>query len=368
MACTGRERTAAILEGRPLAGGAGFWLGNPYDETKVLYSRQLGIDLPEPEAVVPGRWQEAVEAAIRRGNAETDLALATGSDLFWCSPELIGACWQHPEGKPMFDCWGGVPRVTLGQPGVFAGCEDPAEIDGFDWPDPDHLDFTAALAIIDHARGKGMGVVGGMWIPFFHTLCDFMGMENYFIKMHTAPAVVDALTDRLLDFYIEANRRFLDAAAPKLEAFFFGNDLGSQEDLLISPKSFERFVLPGIRRVVDHAKGHGMKVMLHSCGAVSKIIPHIIDAGVDALHPLQARAHGMEAAELARRFGKDIAFVGGVDTQDLLPFRSPGEVREEVLRLRDLFGERFIVSPSHEALLPNVSLENVQAMHDAARE
>ena len=195
-----------------------------------------------------------------------------------------------------------------------------------------------------------------------------MGMEEYFVKMHTCPEVVDALTRRILDFYGETNRRFFDAAAGRMEAFFFGNDLGTQQDLLISPACFERFVLPGIREVVDLARSRGLPVLLHSCGAVSKIIPALVGAGIDALHPLQAKAADMEASLLGPAFRDRIAFVGGVDTQELLPRGAPEDVRREVRRLRECFGERFVVSPSHEAVFPDVPIENLAAMEAAARE
>jgi len=362
-----RERIRAIMAGRE-PDRAGFWLGNPHAETKELYCRELGIDYSPWDPAATHSVDEKVAASARMLRAEVDLSSAMGSDFFWVSPELDPAAWQHPEGKPIFDCTGGRPKKTLNQPGVFAGCEDPGDVDAFDWPDPDHLDFTACTKTIDYVVAKEMAVVGGMWIPFFHILCDFMGMDNYFIKMHTHPEVVDRVTERVLDFYLEANRRFLDAASDRIDVFFFGNDLGSQQDLLISPAMFERFVLPGIVRVVEQAKSHDLEVMLHSCGAVSKIIPALIDTGIDALHPLQARASGMDAENLVGRFGGRIAFVGGVDTQDLLPFRSASAVRKEVRRLKALFGSRFVVSPSHEALLPNVKIENAIAMRDAARE
>lgn len=343
----GGERIEALFEGKA-SDRTGFWHGNPTAEAKVLYRRDLGLE------------QDGT------GLGDVDLAALLGSDLYWCSPELDPDSWKHPENKPMFDCYGGKERVSLGQPGVFAGCEDSGEVEAFDWPDPDFLDFTSTLKILEYARSKGMAVVGGMWIPFFHVVSDFMGMENYFIKMHTHPKVVEAVTEKVLSFYLEANRRFLEVAAPKLSAFFFGNDLGGQQDLLIGPEDFETFVLPGIQRVVSQAKSFSLKVMMHSCGAISKIIPRLVDAGIDALHPLQARAKGMDAESLARAYKGDLVFVGGVDTQVLLPFRSPEEVRDEVQRLKKVFGERYVVSPSHEALLPNVSLKNVLAMREAA--
>ncbi|MFW5981408.1 MAG: uroporphyrinogen decarboxylase family protein, partial [bacterium] len=92
----------------------------------------------------------------------------------------------------------------------------------------------------------------------------------------------------------------------------------------------------------------------------------LIDAGIDALHPLQAQAKGMDAESLAREFKKDIAFVGGVDTQHLLIHATPQEIKDEVKRLRDILGPNLVVSPSHEAVLPNVPLANVEAMAEAA--
>jgi uroporphyrinogen decarboxylase len=107
--------------------------------------------------------------------------------------------------------------------------------------------------------------------------------------------------------------------------------------------------------------------MLHSCGAIGKAIPDLIDAGIDALHPLQARAKGMDAQTLSQ-YKNDILFVGGIDTQQILPFGTPGQVRDEVKRVRSILGPGLIVSPSHEALLPNVSPENLEAMYLAATE
>lgn len=338
---TGKERTVALFNRKP-ADRVGFWLGNPHDETKKKYYQYFNV-----------------------GNDE-ELGFKLGNDYMWIMAEWNA--WKHPEGKPIFDVLGGKERTSLNQSGVFADCEDIKEVEAFDWPNPDYLDFTSTIELIDSANSKGMGVVGGMWTAFFHVVCDFFGMENYFVKMYTDPDVVEAVTEKVVDFYLEANRRCFEAMAPKLDAFFFGNDFGSQEDLLISEEMFKRFVLPGFKKSIDLAKSYGLKVMLHSCGAISKVIPLLIDAGIDALHPLQAKAKGMDAEKLAREYKNDLLFVGGVDTQELLPFGTPEQIKAEVRRLKKVFGERFIVSPSHEALLPNVSPENLIAMMESALE
>ena len=177
-----------------------------------------------------------------------------------------------------------------------------------------------------------------------------------------------SVVDYVVPMWLRINEKLFEQAAGKIDMFFFGNDFGSQLDTLISPEMFDRFVMPGFKKFTDQAHRHGMKVLLHSCGSIYRVIPRLIDAGVDALHPIQAQAANMDAKTLAREFNGKIVFVGGVDTQQLLPNGTPQQVRDEVRRLRDLFGENFVVSPSHESILPDVPWQNIQAMADAAAE
>ncbi len=153
-----------------------------------------------------------------------------------------------------------------------------------------------------------------------------------------------------------------------IDAFFFGNDFGTQLNLLVSPDSFREFVFPYFRQLTDLGHRHGLQVILHSCGSIYKVIPDLIDLGVDALHPLQARAATMNAELLARDFAGKIAFMGGIDTQHLLVHGDPESIKEDVRRVKELLGPCLIVSPSHEAILPNVPPRNIEAMAEAAIE
>ncbi len=182
------------------------------------------------------------------------------------------------------------------------------------------------------------------------------------------PEIVESVTEHVLDFYCNANDILFKEMEGMIDMFFFGNDFGTQLDLFISPVKFEQFVLPGIKRLTGIAKMHGLKSMLHSCGSIVKALPMIINAGSRQYIPIQAKAAGMSAERLAREFGGDLVFMGGVDTQDLLPFGTPDQVSDEVERLKSVFGPDFILSPSHEALLANVSPENLIAMSKTAKE
>ncbi len=332
----GRERFCSILE-KHHADRIGFWLGEPTQETVNKYLGETG-------------------AANR-----FELSKIMNDDLRWIAPDFT--CW--PEEKPMFDVLGGKERISLSQPGIFAECEDVAEVEEYrDWPDPVDLDLNKLETLIDTVHGQGMAVASGMWSCFFHIVADFFGMENFFVKMYTDPDVVEAVTEHVVDFYVAANERIYQQMAGKIDTFFMGNDLGTQRDLIISPEMYRRFVLPGQKRLITQARKYGLHVMVHSCGAIYGIIPDLIDAGIEALHPLQPLAAGMSAENLSQ-FKKDIAFVGGVDTQQLLTNGTAEEVKREVDRLYRAFGDGWIASPSHEGYLPNIPLRNVQAIRDA---
>jgi uroporphyrinogen decarboxylase len=362
-----RELVQSTLNKRKQSDGCAFWLGHPSDEAKEIYCNALGIKKVELSELEKHNREASVLKASDADEREIELSLNVGSDMIWISPELDLTAWKHPEGKPMWDCFA-KGRTSLGSAGIFAECTDVAEVEAFDWPNPDYLDFSIPVQRTKEAYNRGLSVFGGMWSPFFHVLCDFFGMENYFMKMLTDKAIVHAVTQHVVDFYIETNTRYLELVKDYIDAGFFGSDVGSQYSMMIDMDSFDEFLLPNIKRIIAPIKNAGLTVAYHSCGAVDSIIPQLIDAGIDLLHPLQALATGMDAVSLEKKYGKDLIFMGGVDTQQLLPFKSPKEVREEVLRLRDIFGDHFIVSPSHEALLANVPFENVVAMSKAAKE
>ena len=146
-----------------------------------------------------------------------------------------------------------------------------------------------------------------------------------------------------------------------MDAYFVSSVLGSQVDLLVSPECFQRFVLPGIRRLAAQARRHGLPVVMHSGGSIARVIPELLAAGVEVLHPIQAKARGMDAATLSSRY-PGLVCMGGVDAQELLPFGTPEQVEQKTRELQALFGTRLILSPSHEKILPNIPPENIEAI------
>ena len=125
--------------------------------------------------------------------------------------------------------------------------------------------------------------------------------------------------------------------------------------------------MPGCKQLVEQAHSYGLKVIYHSCGSSVDIIPDLIDAGVEIVHPIQALAYGMEPSNLKEKFDGQVSFCGGVDTQDLLVNGTPEMVRDKVKELREIFPTGLIISPSHEAVMPDVPPANIKALFDEAQ-
>ncbi len=341
-----RERFLAAIERRPLDRPPA-WLG-----------------LPVPDAL-PG-----LLAYFKAGDL-VELKRILDDDVF-----PVEVPYNNPPANHIacaFDFAAGAPGAgttderTLTAPGFFAGCSTPADVRKFDWPDPKrHIDPDACRRAMD-AVPAGYATLGMLWSAHFQDACAAFGMAESFVKMITEPAVYRAVIDRITAFYLDANEIFYKAAGDRLDAVLIGNDFGTQRGLMVAPDQLREFVLPGVRQLVAQARSHGIKVIHHSCGSVFEIIPDLIAAGVDAIHPMQALARNMQPELLARRFGGQVSFCGGVDVQELLVRAGPGEVAAAVRNLRRLFPTGLIISPSHEAVLPDVKPENLAAMFAAVR-
>jgi len=257
---------------------------------------------------------------------------------------------------------------TLNSPGWFEDITDPARVADFNWPDPAaHISAEECRAVVD-AVPRDYAVLGVVWSAHFQDACAAFGMQTALMNMVAEPEIFRAVIDRITQFYLKANGLFYEATRGKLDAVLIGNDFGSQSCLMLSRDLIREFVFPGTRALVDQAKAYGLKVIHHSCGAVRDLIPDLVAMGVDAVHPIQALATGMDAEGLARDFRSQVSFCGGVDAQNLLVHGTPEAVRRRVHELKRLFPTGLIISPSHEAILPDIAPENVAALFAAVRE
>lgn len=256
---------------------------------------------------------------------------------------------------------------TLTAKGFFEDYSDPSKIDDFPWPDPKkYIDIEECRRLVDEAP-EGKVLMGVVWSSHYQDACAAFGMEEAMIKMLLEPEMFRVVIDRIVDFYLEANEIFYKATEGKLHAVLIGNDLGSQTGLLLSPDNIRDFVLGGTKKLVEQAHKYNLKVVHHSCGAIHDIIGDLIETGADVIHPIQALATGMEPDRLKAEFGDQVSFCGGVDAQHLMVNGKPEEVGTKVAELKSIFPTGLILSPSHEAILPDVPPENVEALFKAVK-
>jgi uroporphyrinogen decarboxylase len=282
----------------------------------------------------------------------------------YVGPEL--KAW--PDGRR--DNFWGVQRVGAyyGQPLThpLAGVETVEEVEAYAWPSPDWFDFShlrkQCLAWQDYS------IIGGPWVVIFTDATELVGMEEFFMKMVTHPEVMKAVIQKVSDVYYEVAVRFFEECGDLLDIFFFGDDLGTQRQLFISPAMWDEFLKPHFVRFLELGQQAGLKTMFHSCGAVRGLIEPWVAEGLDALNPIQRRARGMDLKELKKVYGDRLTFHGAIDHQHVLSFGDVDEVRQEVREVVDILapGGGYCLAASHDLLLAEMPPENIIAMYDEA--
>lgn len=192
------------------------------------------------------------------------------------------------------------------------------------------------------------------------------GMENALLDLALFPETVKQLFAKSTDFGL----RLIDGAVQKYHPdwIWLGDDVGGQQNLLMNPVCWREMIKPNLAELVRRSKNHHLPVAYHSCGAVHDIIGDLIEIGVNVLNPLQCNCPGMELRQLHREFGAHLTFMGGVDTQELLPQGSAGQVYDKTKELLDIMladNGSYILAASH-TVPPETPLENIFAMYAAA--
>lgn len=210
-----------------------------------------------------------------------------------------------------------------------------------------------------------IGLFGGNMFEIPQML---LRMDNYLMFLGLCPEKALQFSEKLCALHMKSLDKWLRAVGPYIDIILFGDDLGGQTGPLISPQMYRQMIKPFHRKLWNRAKElAGVKVMLHCCGGVQELLDDLIDAGLDAINPVQINAAGMDPAELKRKFGKRITFWGGgCDTRDILPNGSPDRVAAHVQGLVQLLrsGGGFVFQQVHN-VLADVPPENVVAMFDA---
>jgi uroporphyrinogen decarboxylase len=238
------------------------------------------------------------------------------------------------------------------------------------WPDPcdparrEGLK-NAAQAL--HEAGEYAVILSGISGGGAMELAAWLaGFENFFAMLLLEPDLADALLDRALEIKLRFWQETLPEVGPFVDIISESEDLGVQDRLMISPRTFRRHIKPRLQQLFAGIKAVApqVKIFLHSDGAIAEILPDLIEAGVDILNPVQVSAKGMgDTAFLKREYGQHLTFWGALDTQQVLAYGTPEEVKTEVgRRIADLApGGGFVLASVHN-IQANVPPENILAM------
>lgn len=271
-------------------------------------------------------------------------------------------------GVPLRDIKAGEAHYAEFGAAPLAGYDTPESLDDYPWwPSVDRFDYESAVAKAQEAA-REFAVIGP-WVSFFEIYCQMRGLEQSLMDLVQAPALVDAILDRVESIQTEMMRRFFARAGSALDLVFISDDIAGQTSLLMSPAHWKRHLEPRLRRWCDLIHAHGLKVFYHTDGAARRLLGPILDCGVDVLNPIQHACPGMELEGLKRDFGSRVIFHGGVDNQFALPRGTVEDVRREVRHCLDTLGagrEGYICCSCHN-VQPGTPIENILAMIETAQ-
>lgn len=300
-----------------------------------------------------------------------DVGEAMGNDIrqTWVNNNFAMEGIVHErEGESHTDFWG----IEWTKGGAFnqissypLGIAPRGEVLGYHFPEERQSDLLAQMEPIVRDR-EGWFIGCDVSPCVFEMYWRLRGMENTLAEMGEDPALTSVMFGRCADFAVqlaeEACKRF------HLDWLWTGDDVASQQSLLMSPAMWRSQIKPHLRRVFDVGNRHGLPVAYHCCGALRPIIGDLVEMGMDVLNPVQANCPGMDALELKKEFGKDITFMGGIDTVQLIPYGTAEEVQRCASRFIEGMtadGGGYILAASH-TIPPETPDENIFALYSAA--
>jgi uroporphyrinogen decarboxylase len=246
------------------------------------------------------------------------------------------------------------------------------DIVNYPWPDPTDPGYTRGLRdrTLALRESTDCAIVLKVPAPFVHATQFLRGFEDWFMDLAADPKLATALFEAMVEITAAQATALLEEVGDIVDIVAMGDDLGFQNGPMVSPDTYRRLLKPWHKKYFDTLKaGTSAYIHFHCCGSINLLLDDLIDIGVDVINPVQVAATGMDSAELASEFGDRVSFWGAIDTQHVLPNGTPEDVRTEVKRrIGDLApGGGYVFSAVHN-LQPDVPLENILAMYEAANE
>jgi len=190
--------------------------------------------------------------------------------------------------------------------------------DRVDWVEVRRIEQQA------HEQGKWFHFSGAFGYDRIQCL---IGSERLLMAMAEEPEWIEDVFMTCAGLVVTALEEMVGAGL-EFDGVFVYDDMGYRNAALFSPAMFRRFEFPGHKMIYDCCHAHDLKVILHSCGRVSELIPDLIEAGLNCLQPLEVKA-GMDLVELKRQYGDRLAFMGGIDVRCMAD-PDPAAIEQEI--------------------------------------
>lgn len=286
---------------------------------------------------------------------------------------------ERPAHSPYIDDWGSGSLEI--EPGVwFPGVHPLAEantleaIENYSWPDMNDPTRVAHVAQVarELAEENHYAIIATPWLLFpFERAFAMQGMDRFLYNLAAEPEFAEALLLKIAELCKTLMGHFLRELGENVDIIKIGDDLGTQDRLMISPRMYRRILKPIHADYIAFIKERTQaKVFFHTDGDVFDLLDDFVEIGVDILNPIQTAAGKMaNLAELKQRYGNNLVFCGAIDTQRILPYGTPEEVRQEVRRVIETLtpGGGYMVASVH-TIMDEVPPENILAMVDAVVE
>ena len=283
---------------------------------------------------------------------------------------------RMPAGGFYFDAIVRQPAFDEDDPNPADNCEEfqlisEADLDFYE-REVTRLYTETDQAILANFGGTGFGDIALVPAVQLKNPRGIRDMEEWYMSTVMRRDYIWAVFEKQCEIGLENLKRIHQRIGDKIAvAYISGADFGAQNGPFISPKAYRDLYQP-FHKIINTwvHENTGWKTFIHSCGSIFKLLPDIIDAGFDVLNPVQTSAADMGAAGLAERFGDQVTFWGGgVDTQQVLPFGTPEEVKAHVQERMQIFGRGggFVFNPIHN-VQAGVPVENLLALYEAVAE
>ena len=198
-------------------------------------------------------------------------------------------------------------------------------------------------------------------ISLHESLFEGMTITRVAYYLRKNPQFIHEVLTEFNKVNLEIIRRLADAG---VDIVFYMDDLGMKQRSIFSIEQFKEFFLPYYKQIYQACKKNGMFVLQHSCGYIDKLLPYMIDAGLNGIQALEPAA-GVDLAHLKETMGDRVAFLGGIDGSNILNFGTPKDVEDEVKRCIKAAaqGGGYFAGPSHNIL--NAPWENILSLRAA---